>query len=186
MLNGSVTSPVANINGFLLSERVRGITTYETLALNELDPVAQASGYRPWWEIVPPNNNHTLPAYGSFQYQFAMPPGSVLWGYQFGSFDGTFSGLVSLQITNTVLEETLFSDFIQGNGQSYFGGNLEWSGINLLPAPVVIIEPGTLAAELGSLSASTIVGNIQLILYFQVPEQFCQGPQNWSEGVLIR
>ncbi len=138
--------------------------SYDALAAEQLRLLRVANGMRPYL-IVIPLAGQTVAPWDTYRRQFAVPPGSWLLGFvTVGGFASSAQRRVQIKDSCTGLP--LFSDFI-GGGALYTG--LECAiGMQALPAPRLIGDPGTIDVELAQLTGGVTM-TYSLVIVFSVP-----------------
>jgi hypothetical protein len=144
-------------------------------ALAQLDPLRRAKNYRPRW-IVVPESGEAIDAYDTFFFQFQVPEGCILWGYNFNSagvarLDRPPANF-NLKLTDSCTGVQLFQDYANGGGLSAgVGGGSANSNTKCVPIllsqPRVIIGSGKIDAAIEN--SSTAAATCQWLLHFAEP-----------------
>ncbi len=152
--------------------------SFDVLAVDQLRAIRLANGMRPYL-LAMPTEAITIGAYDTFQRQFTVPNGSWLIGFiSVGGFASSAQRRV--QVKDSCTGQYLFSDFV-GAGVFYTG--LECPlGIQLMGAPRLIGDPGTLDVEIVQLTGSSSF-SMYLILMFAVPVVALPERRNWDGGL---
>ena len=166
----------AVIDAFTLNPAIRYRPGYYIAhALASLDILRRANTYRPRWYILPDDENATIPAYQTLEYQLRVTPRSYVWGLICNQYNAGFGAInavdVWLQITDSCSGIGFFSDFIQGRAFQSLQATVTDQRNAMLPhlltQPRLILEPGLLAVELANTSAAAI--RPQLVLFTAEP-----------------
>lgn len=138
--------------------------SYDALAAEQLRELRIANGMRPYMIVIPPDGQ-TIAPWDTYRRQFSVPAGSWLIGFAtVGGFASSAQRRVSIKDSCTGLP--LFSDFI-GGGALYTG--LECAiGLQALPSPRLIGDPGTIDVELAQLTGGATI-TYSLVIVFSVP-----------------
>lgn len=166
------------IDAFTLNPAIRYRPGYYMAnALGSLDVLRRANTYRPRWYIIPDDENSTIPAYQTLEYQLRVTPRSYIWAMILNRFNlvAPFAQINSddvwVQITDSCNGIPFFSDFVQGRGFQTLQATLTDQRNAMLPhlftQPRLILEPGLVAVELANTAAVAI--RPQLILFSAEP-----------------
>jgi hypothetical protein len=166
------------IDGFTLNPAIRYRPGYYMAnSLGSLDVLRRANTYRPKWYVAPPDEDSTIPAYQTIQYQFRLNPRSYVWGIivnQFGvvaPFAQIDADDVWVQITDSCTGIALFSDFVRGKAFQTLQATPADERNAMLPylltQPRLVLEPGLLNVELANTSSGII--RPQLVLFTAEP-----------------
>jgi hypothetical protein len=147
----------------------------QVLALGQLDTVRRANLYQSKW-LVLPEQGAAIDAYDTYEFDAAVVPGSILWGWQLSQIDASGTVLSStdalLRLTDACTGYRLLDDFVSCGAlsayystatQSERGRIVPW----LLADPYMFVSPGRLFVEVSNMSAAAI--NARLILFFAEP-----------------
>jgi hypothetical protein len=153
---------------------------YEPMAIAQLELLRRSKTYRPYWVRVP-EGSQTVGAFGSFQYQVHLKPGSWLYGLQLTVLDvldqpvlSMNSAVLSIQITETYSGAQLFSEHSRTQplcNQCWFG---DTSRLQFFPLaePKVIIDPGDLDIDVCNLT--DLARKWELILFTAEPYELVE------------
>lgn len=158
--------PYPVVDGFLLDTLERCNMKFEALAIEQFHDLRRSAAFRPQAWCVPTDVvSFEVPAFGSYEYQVYIKPGSAIWGYTFtGDSDaGGNGGIDSFQIRETCTDVPLCSEFLtkRPEGANFFGKI--WSKQQYLTSLLVVPAPGLLHVELATTCATP--RQIQLILW---------------------
>jgi hypothetical protein len=145
---------------FNMHESIFG--SFQSYVMEQLFAIRQAKTYRPQWIRLPEDTNPQIPAYGSYEYQMHLKPGSWIYALQFLDYDSfgneaTSNGRMSLQITETYSGMPLLSEFEDVNlcraskVENGFAPRLAF-----LTSPIVIPAPGDVDVEVCNLTGQPI------------------------------
>lgn len=155
----------AIIDAFTLNPAIRYRPGYYVAnALGSLDVLRRANTYRPRWYIVPDDENATIPAYQTLEYQIRVTPRSYVWGLIANQYNAFFAPVNAvdfwLQITDSCNGITFFSDFVQGRAFQTLQATVTDQRNAMLPhlltQPRLILEPGLLAVEIANTAAVAV------------------------------
>jgi hypothetical protein len=144
-------------------------------ALAQLDPLRRAKNYRPRW-IVVPETGEAIDAYDTLFFQFQIPEGCWLWGYNFNSAGADPVNLppanFNLKLTDACTGVSLFQDYANGAGCA--AGQGSGSVVSkskcvpvLLSQPRPIVGSGKIDAAIEN--SSTVAATCQWLLHFAEP-----------------
>ncbi len=137
--------------------------SFDTLAVDQLHTVRLANGMRPY-HLPIPDAGTTIAPYDTYQRQFSVPSGSLLLG--FVTANAEVSNLFRrLSIKDSCTGLPLFSDFI--GGRALYTGIETPIGVQLLSAPRLIGDPGTIDIELSQITSGSSA--FYLVLLFATP-----------------
>jgi len=151
-------------DGFQLQHRYVPLTnTFDVLCVDQLRTVRLANGLRPY-HLPLPTAGTTIAPFETFQRQFSVPAGSWLLGFVTSGADiGSLNRRMSIKDSCTGLP--LFSDFI--GGRALYTGAETPLGVQLLAAPRLIGDPGTIDIEITQIADATV--SIYVVLLFATP-----------------
>jgi hypothetical protein len=166
------------IDAFTLNPTIRYRPGYYMAsALGSMDVLRRANTYRPKWYVLPDDQDSTIPAYQTLEYQLRVTPRSYVWGLivnQFAlvaPFAQANADDIWLQITDTCNGIPFFSDFVRGRGFQTLQGTPTDQRNAMLPylftQPRLVLEPGLLAVEMANTSATAI--RPQIIIFTAEP-----------------
>ena len=155
------------IDAFTLNPAIRYRPGYYMAnALGSMDVLRRANTYRPKWYIIPDDEQSTIPAYRTLEYQLRVTPRSYVWALMCNRF-----GLVApfgqiactdvwVQITDTCNGISFFSDFVQGQAFTSLQATPTDQRNQMLPhlltQPRLVLEPGLLAVDIANTAAVAI------------------------------
>lgn len=150
------------LDGFQLDTTLRCNLTFKSLAIEQYDTLRRVRAFRSKGWCVPNDTaSQLIPAFGSYEYQVYMKPGSAIWGY---SFTGDSNGTDSFQVRETCTDVPLFSEFVTKRPETApLLGQSVWSRQQFLSGLLIVPQPGLLHVEIATLSATP--RQIQLILW---------------------
>lgn len=101
--------------------------------------------HAPRLALVPDIYNQVIPASGKIEYNFHLPPGSLIWGF----WAGQMSNLENqLQITDVALGYTLFQDPITAKFLVTYGSEVgRFPSYMILPGPHPVVGDGLFTLE---------------------------------------
>lgn len=188
------------VDGFFEDFRLRPqCLSYLPLALSHnMLPVRMAFGdRRPRYVTVPTSLQVQIPVTSFYEEQISVLPGSILWGLSVICKDEDPSQLqnYSIRITDLQTGIEIFSEFTNvemlnpagidaGNGTRAEGAPF------ILPEPYIILDPGLLMVEIGTLNNATFLTTepVQILMFFSEPIQTCEmdrakQPVSFSTGL---
>lgn len=134
---------------------------YSMFSLGQMELLRRAATYRPYVVQMPEDQNLTLPAYSTYEYQLHLKPGSWIYAMH-GAVYNLITGLpdstpgrISIQLTESYSGLPLFNEPVDlatlfGH---YFGGEDEPVTV-LMPEPRVMASPADLDIEVCNLTGS--------------------------------
>jgi hypothetical protein len=147
-------------------------------ALQQLDTLRRAVGYRVRWMVIPDDIGEPIQPFDTYYFQGAVSGGSYLYGYMFASISAvgpnpdnpggalipvaTTAADLNVNVTDSCTEVPLFLDLAAGGG---LHSNFTARGLPvLLTKPRLILDPGLVNVEVANHTANTITA--QLVLFF--------------------
>lgn len=146
---------------------------FRALALEQMDTLRRARGYRARWYVVPDELNRSLAAYQTYEQQVRVTPGSYLWGWSYAEASlAAVDPIAHLRITEQATNIALMDDFVVG--ASVGGGNTGAiiDAPFMLTEPRLVLEPGFLNVEMTNPSGT--VSFPQLVLYLAEPCEYME------------
>jgi hypothetical protein len=158
--NSSLPYPI--LDGFRLKTLLRCNLTFGALAIEQFNALRRVRAFRSkGWTVPNDTQSQLIPAFGSYEYQVEMKPGSAIWGY---TFTGDSNGTDSFQVRETCTDVPLFSEFLTKRPETAeLIGETTWAQQQLLPGLLVVPPPGLLHVEIATTSSTP--RQIQLILW---------------------
>jgi len=154
--------PAKVVDGFSYSLNYRMLCGYyQTIMLEQIDALRRTNNYQPKYYVVPDSATTVIPAFGSYEYQVQMAPGTIFWAFSFTNPNGLYSFNIFDECSGM-----LASDGIRGSGTS----PALWEGQCILPTPYYVTGKGLLSVEIGSLDVvDSVAGTLQLVLICMEP-----------------
>jgi hypothetical protein len=146
------------VDGFVYNFNYRMLCGYyPTVILEQLRAIRKTNNYQQRLYVIPGSATDVVPAYGTYEYQLQVTPGSVFWAYSF--YDST--GLYTFNIFDPCTGRSS-SDGIKGSGTS----PTLWEGQIILPTLYYVPARGLLNVEIGTTNTvASTPGTFQLIIY---------------------
>jgi hypothetical protein len=156
------TLPYPILDGFCLDTSLRCDLTFGALAIEQYNSLRRVRAFRSKGWCVPNDTAvQQIPAFDSYEYQVFVKPGSAIWGY---TFTGDSSGTDSFTVRETCTDVPLFSEAVTKRVESAdLLGEPLWAQQQLLPALLIVPQPGLLHVEIATTSSTP--RRIQLILW---------------------
>jgi hypothetical protein len=158
--NSSLPYPI--LDGFRLKTLLRCNLTFGALAIEQFNALRRVRAFRSkGWTVPNDTQSQLIPAFGSYEYQVEMKPGSAIWGY---TFTGNADGTDSFQVRETCTDVPLFSESVtkQPETAELLGAPIV-SRQQFLSGLLVVPAPGLLHVEIATTSSEPRA--IQLILW---------------------
>jgi len=114
------------IDGFLLDATLRTDLKFRSLAIEQYEALRRSGSYRSRYWCVPPDSSSGLqiPAWGSYELQIQMVPGSAIWGFIWTPLSGDLTGPFSIQARDACTDEYLFSEVIRTDQYNFTNGDV--------------------------------------------------------------
>jgi hypothetical protein len=164
-MNANPNYPI--VDGFILNTSLRCNLRYSAMVLARYEAMRRAGGLRSKCWVAPQNAQQVIPAYDSFEESIPIPPGSIIWAYNFVNAEVsgvTNPGPFSMQISDSCSDTPMFSEVIRTDNMRVSDGIESRHGQQLLSRPLVIAEPGQLNIQICSFQDFDALG-VQVILY---------------------
>lgn len=162
LINADPRYPI--IDGFLYDVTLRCDLKFRSLAVEQCECLRRSGSYRSRMWPVPPDSSSQLliPAFGSYEYQIQMVPGSAIWGFIWVPLSDDLTGPFSITARDACTDVYLFSEVIRTDQYNDTNGDVPPPYQQTLPRLLVIAGVGLVTVEICS-QQSANANSIQVI-----------------------